>query len=101
VTPQELRVLAVQKVHELGPIPLDRHRRETWCMERHGAAVMLARLAASDAALLRRATLETTDECSNQSVVALLLDAALECCQGAHASVAAGGGDLARSRAHG
>jgi hypothetical protein len=69
-------------------------------MERHGAAVMLARLAASDAALLRRATLETTDECSNQSVVALLLDAAMECCQGAHASVAAGAGDPARSRAH-
>jgi hypothetical protein len=47
------------EVGELGPIPADPREREMWAMERRGAIVLLAGLADWDAALLKRATLES------------------------------------------
>jgi hypothetical protein len=50
-----------------------------WKAERHGACVLLARLADWDAALLRRAALEVASEWANRGTSALLIDAAQEC----------------------
>ena len=80
MTPEQLRVRAVEEVAELGPEPTDPHDRELWVEERRGACVLLASLADWRASVCRKAALEL-GELTEPDLVRLVLDAAERECR--------------------
>lgn len=75
----ELRRRAATELVALGPEPERPHDLEAWEAERHGAAVLLAAVAAWDARLLWRAALSDDDVLTNRDAAELLLDASNAC----------------------